>query len=452
MAILQYYDSRISVQTQRNKNFCWAACIEMVTAKYNKDLIHPLFQCQLAEKQVELLKEDNIIVEFDFSACSNCDPLGDLALRKGSDLYERLFREICQMDCNQFTLETFPDWTYIQTQTAKGLPIIVSGIYIPSCPGASHAVVITGCFVEVNHLGQEIHWVLINDPYVANPCESERARKTAWIYEELVKIHHIIEARKRGDDELPKPLIFVSDFRVSDPSPIQPINEVKSFSSMGNTYAAFIDKQLKKQMKQLMESLFGDSDDLFLFDYFGFTQQKEINIKGVTGYKSIDGTNGMLDEIELMDKNSLSEQNINTGHKDLEIIQEGSNLSLLLIYQDGKPIIDIYIQYDNIEDQNRILGFREHNEKDRLDFARIPSNDVPFSFNHEHPNYTLLDIAPFGFRFMEFEHEGVAFYAPIFSYNCLKAESGMALPSFVIQKRLAKKLSSGGKGPLLFAY
>ena len=96
MSILRHQDSMVSVETQKNKNFCWAACIEMITAKYNKTKVNEDLQCNLAERQVNLLKvAANVkfrrVINFNSQSCRNCGSLGDTALYRGEKLYKSLF-------------------------------------------------------------------------------------------------------------------------------------------------------------------------------------------------------------------------------------------------------------------------------------------------------------------------------------------------------------------------
>lgn len=456
MSILRYHDAHILVKTQKNKNFCWAACIEMVTAKYNKSLIPALkseafqkekfsFQCILADKQVELLRGKKHI-EFNFEHCLTCDPLGDTTLRRGSNLYQQLFKHVCQIDCTQFKLKGFPDWRFIEEQTAKGFAIIVSGIYIPSCPGASHAVVITGCFLEKNHQGDYVHWVIANDPFVTAPCLSKKARKTAWIYEELIKSH---EAASHDVDDH-KPLIYVTDFvpmsskTVIKKSP----RKLRAANSNDGTYPALKDKELESGVEALLKSLFDSPNNSFLYTHFGFRKQTKMDPKGVIPYQTLGHYKNTLQENEPILKD------LTTGKANIEVVQKSTNISILPVYQDGKPIIDIYLQHDLTMDESRIVGFRENAASDRLDAATIfldapevTPNHVSFEFTHHKPNYTMVDFPPYGFRFMVFEmiigDTRQTFCAPVYTYHCLKMKSGRALSLEKTSEILDAKIRAG---------
>lgn len=442
MPILRHQDAGVSVQTQKNKNFCWAACIEMVTAKYNESLISERFQCTLAQKQVELLK-GKVTIHFDPKSCLDCGALGDTGLKKGKNLYPKLFKEVCRIDCTQYKVKTFPDWRYMEEQTANGLPVIISGIYIPSCLGASHAVVITGCFLEKNHSGHYIHWVLANDPYVPNPCQSQKARKTAWIYDELKKSHKEASAENSIDGKV-KPLIYVSGFQpsLSGTSKIKRTKKTTSFSRNDGTYQVFTDAQLDSQVGFLMESLFGKQKNSFLFNYFGFKKGKKMTAKGLVPYKSVDGTKKFSDESPVVTIASRKNAGVTISQKELEIAKQGANLSILPIYQEGEPIIDIFIQHDG-DDKNRILGIQEHQSNDIIPFGKESQEEgagVVFDFDHNTPNYTIVDIAPFGFRFMVYERDGKTFYAPVANYPSIGAECAASLPAQKITEALNTKL------------
>ncbi len=446
MSILRHQDSMVSVETQKNKNFCWAACIEMITAKYNKGLINKDLQCNLAKRQVDLLKVASNVkfrrnINFNFDSCRNCSSLGDTALYRGENLYQTLFKELCQIDCAQFELQGFPDWRFIEDQTSQGSAVIFSGIYIPSCPGASHAVVVTGTFLERNQSGQYIHWVLANDPYVPNPCQSQQARKTAWIYDELRNRHRDTSTANGNAD---RSLIYVADFKAagSEMSESKSPTKLNSISSLDGAYPLFAPDDLKNQVESLLNSLFGDGESSFLYNYFGFGEQQPLTTKGLIKFRSIDGGEMFSKENGLVELNNVGDLNIATSQDSLESAKQDTGLSKLPVYQGDRHIINIYIQHELDTERLRIVGIEEHQLTDMLSEAEVGPGDQKVSFDKENSNFSLLDIAPFGFQFQVFEKEGKTFTAPIFDYNSIKVKKGKALPL----EQLMENVSTAVKG------
>jgi hypothetical protein len=237
----------------------------------------------------------------------------------------------------------------------------------------------------------------------------------------------------------------VVDFKRADPTKDTETNDVHKQvmfvaskdkgTGKDGSYRAVKDKDLKKQVLSLLKSLFGNENDTALCDYFGFRKENIIDMSYI----------GERVKHESVNASDISKFTV--SQKDFKEIKEDTNISLLPIYQDGKPIINISIQHRK-DGKNEILGMQEFRDTDMIDSASASSgptksmDDVIIDFDHNAPNYKIVDIAPFGFRFMVFEWGGETYWAPVDNYPSIDCQAKISLRTSELMERLNKKIPS----------
>lgn len=128
---------------QKKKNWCWAACIQMIAAYYESEFT----QCQIAQ----LLFTERNCCSNQRSCDEGCDP---------EDVKEVLRSDEMQIECRRFSQDL--SFETVETEIREERPVAAAVLWFADDgePRGGHLILIKGCHTKNNR-----QYVKVNDPF-----------------------------------------------------------------------------------------------------------------------------------------------------------------------------------------------------------------------------------------------------------------------------------------------
>lgn len=385
----------IQKKTQKNGFFCWAACIEMVVSYFN-NYEYSGIQIDLNEKLIDLKDtSDEGSIE-----------MPDNTVEK--PYYLKLLSEY-GISATLNIFEALPNISFV-IEKLQITPLIFSGVYHPYTSGSKHAFIIRGYFKDTS---PDYDWVLCNDPWPVG-----LGTKVAWIYKELLLFHNIIQNNLISNKKSKTTVDVLTDFEKNASKPLLSIENIESSwlnyeDNKRGFDASGVQTIIKKLLKSNLTDYFfnykfndgvlvnWDARNYFNIDFKVFFGLATTQILSLANLENVLIDKAIPLITRLFFYPIVEQSNDENVIVRLEFIfreitdSEGKNNSFLLM---------------GIQEPMQLYKFQNVNFK-------VSGTTIKFTFNHQSPNYIILNITPYNLCFMVFEYMTKIYFAPITNGN-----------------------------------
>ena len=341
--------------------FCWAGCIQMVATFYNLDIS----QCTI------------------FKEIKHYDCVAETLEMSSTEKYYKDFFQLYGIKSVQNYINKFPDFKFIINQIDSKKPLIYSGIWYPimSC---QHAITAVGYYVDKNQPTEtdDINILLINDP-----TQKNYKYRAAWVYRELI------------EHQLPKKDLHFDFIHSFTKQSSEKLNETIEFDTHSVGYAPIClnensDLKYNEDILQNFILSFIKRNAHLLADFFKL--QKDFTLLSSINYISIDFTN--LEKL-IEDNNKKSFGAIRATR-----LNNSNNVLLSFYWKEKSPncfsLLCITNSYDELVKQ-----------------AYLNQGNDKFVFDHEEPNYEIVNIEPINLTFYYFLYNDSYYFSPTQAYG-----------------------------------
>jgi hypothetical protein len=381
----------IPPKVQRKGKLCWAACIEMILNTYpnpQNTLISQKEICiernneelPLNEERITILSQSTHYIRTSFCLKeNNISEKNFFTFKHNIDSYKEILGHFGVFSQEvEIGIEGFVSIDDITKQINNNQSLIISGIHIPVIN--LHAILIIGYSKGSNFQ------IAINDPYIYYnyPTETFTAcnlsihgGRACFIYQNLYHYNAVM------NDGYLKKILTVSNFSISN----LPAISFSSFNVLPFLNFTLLKDAITAFDIHFLESIFGFTPNLIIYP--------SVVVHSIFYYG-----NGNNYSVGIMLMPIFSHSNDQNVHL-LEFIydlqsRDGSKLYTPICIR--QPYFNGYLKVYKVA---------------------LPNGEQLF-FDHETPNYSLVNIPSYGYNFISFEDlNGVKYITPIETYTNL---------------------------------